>query len=195
MRIKKFLKDNGFIQADVRWNYAVLDAGDLEIHLYVNEGPQFRVADLSVKGVTVFEPTFISSQFNLRPGDIFNISAAKNALERIKQIYADQGYMKLSYIPEMNVDPSARTATMTFTFEEGVQFHVAYVVFVGAKNQAQENRLRAFTNIDPGDIYSAAVVKSDLDQLKKLGVTKNTVEIVDDQRGLIGITFWLRSPQ
>ena len=109
------------MQSEVHWNFVPLEGKDVEVRLQITEGLQFRLADLRIKGVTVFAPDYISSQFNLHIGDVVNFSEIKAALERIKQIYADQGFMHWSYIPEFTFDLSKGTETFTFTFEEGIQ--------------------------------------------------------------------------
>jgi outer membrane translocation and assembly module TamA len=190
-----FLREHGFLQAEVRWNYVRLAGRNVELYLQVTEGPQYRLKSLSITGAAAFAPENIASQFNLHPGDIVNASEIKEALERIQHMYANQGFILLSYLPEEDRDPSAQTESMTINFDEGIQFHVAYVAFVGCDDQAQEDGLRARVNIRPGETYSVDRVESALAELKKLGVTKNTVETVDDKRGLIGIVFWLQSPR
>ena len=50
-------------------------------------------------------------------------------------------------------------------------------------------------DIHPGDVYSAGKEKVAFAQLNRFGVTKDSVDIIDEERGLIGITFWLQNPQ
>jgi beta-lactamase regulating signal transducer with metallopeptidase domain len=119
--LKTFLGEHGFIQSEVHWSFVPLEGKDVEVRLQITEGPQFRLADLRIKGVTFFAPDYISSQFNLHTGDVVNFSEIKAALGRIKQIYADHGFMNWSYIPEFTFDSSKGTEAFTFTFEEGIQ--------------------------------------------------------------------------
>ena len=195
MYLLSFLMEHGLLQAEVKGSFVPLKGRDVELHLQITEGPQYRLSDLAIRGFTAFSHEDIYSQFNLHVGDVANINGLKSAMERIRNMYADRGYIKMSYIPERNFDLQKQTVAITLTFEEGMQYHVAYVGFVGFSDQTQENQLRALVDIYPGDIYSASKEKAVFAELKKVGVTKDTIEIIDESRGLIAIAFWLQSPQ
>jgi outer membrane protein insertion porin family len=193
--LKSFLKEHGFLQSEVEWRLVPLEGRDVALHVQIKEGPQYRLADLTVKGITAFSTEDISSQFDLRVGDVLNLVEVKNALQKIMAMYADQGFFECSYLPDMDLDPVKRTAAMSITFEEGTRYRVGYVGFVGCDDQAQEDRLRAQVDIHPGEIYSPTKQKSLLALLKRFAVIESTVENVDEKRGLVGIVFWLQKPQ
>ena len=57
-----------------------------------------------------------------------------------------------------------------------------HVRFVGCRDKAEEERLRAHIDIYPGDIYSAGKEKAAFAQLKKFGVIKDSIDVIT--RGL-----------
>ena len=195
MNLRGYLNEHGFILSEVHWDLMPPDGRDVELRISIAEGPQFRLVSLILKGFAAFSSKTVYSQFNMKDGDVLNYSELKNGINRIRSMYADRGFIKWEFIPEIYLDKQKQTAAITYEFVEGKQYRVDHIKFVGCRDKAEEDRLRAQVDIQPGDIYSAGKKEATFAQLKRFGVIKDSVHIVDEERGLIGITFWLRDSQ
>ena len=195
MNLKRLLKEHGFLQSNVEWTLIPLEPRDAALHMQITEGPQYRLARLEILGVTAFSPEDVLSKFELHIGDVVNFTALKNDLEQIKAMYVDEGFVDWSYIPRQDFDPERKAVTMRFQFEEGTQYRIAYVGFTGCNDQPEEDRIRLRVNIRPGEIYSETRHRAACAILKEFGLTNDTVEVVDQKRGLLGVVFWLKRPQ
>jgi len=68
------------------------------------------------------------------------------------------------------------------------------VEFAGsmAFDKAEEDRLRAQTDLQRGDNFNPERLSIVALQLKKFGVVKESTAILDETKGVVGIAFWLK---
>ena len=195
MNITPLLKEFGFLESKVDWKMTPLDENSAALGLQISEGPQYRLGDLEISGVTAFPLADVASKFELHIGDIVNLQAVRRGLDGTLALYRDYGYVDCSYIPTLDLDPNRRTASLRYEFAEGMQYRIAYVGFTGVADQAEEDRLRMRVNLGPGEIFSATRQRAACAALREFGLANDTVEIVDQKRGLLGLVFWLQRPQ
>jgi len=193
-----FLKENGFMQCEVTWEERSFPNGSVGVRIRVTEGLQYRLSKLEVKEVKAFKTEEIAAQFHLRPGDVLNFGEVKRGLERIRQMYSDKGFIDFSYIPEQNFNSATQKADLTFTFQEGLRYRIAYVGIVGCGDQEEEDRLRSTIGLRPGDFYQESALEAAVAAINKLGLYREvgeqdyTVTPIDEKPGLLSIVFYLK---
>ena len=62
------------------------------ITVRVEEGPEYKVGEVSVTGATVFTEDVLKSLIPLQTGKTFNASALQNGLDGIESLYGQRGY-------------------------------------------------------------------------------------------------------
>ncbi len=192
LHLKPFLRKYGFVQCEVTHELLPLNGDNVRLRIHIQEGPQYRLAELEFYGMTFFSGEKIRSEINLRAGDIVNFSEIKNGLERIKRLYSQMGFMNWAYLPEQSFDDVNKTMSLKFTIEEGTRYRIGIVTFIGCRDQAEENSLLAETDLHAGDIFSTEKLSVVALQLRKFGVVKESTAILDEEHGIVGIAFWLK---
>lgn len=193
-----FLKENGFMQCEVTWEERSFPDGSVGVRIKVVEGLQYRLSKLELKGVKAFTTEEMAGQFHLRPGDVLNFGEVKRGLERIRRMYSDKGFIDFSYIPELNFNSATQRADMTFTFQEGIRYRIAYVGIVGCGDQEEEDRVRATIGLRPGDFFQVSALEAAVAAINKLGFYRElgeqdyTVVPIDEKPGLLSIVFYLK---
>lgn len=193
-----FLKENGFMQCEVSWEEISFPDGSVGVRIKVAEGLQYRLSKLEVKGVKAFKTEEIAAQFHLRPGDVLNFGEVKRGLELIKRMYSDKGFIDISYVPEQDFNPANQTAGLTFTFEEGIRYRIAYVGIVGCGDQGEEDRVRATIGLRPGDFFQLSALEAAVATINKLGLYQQlgeqdyAIEPIDEKPGLLSLIFYLK---
>ncbi len=196
--LKAFLKENGYLQCEVSWEERVNADGSTGVRLKVVEGPQFRLSKLELKGVKAFSPDEAAAQIHLKPGDVLNFGEVKKGLERIQLMYFDKGFMDASYVPDQAIDPATGKAALTFTFDEGTRYKIAYVGIVGCGEQQEEDRVRAVIGLRPGEYFQQSVLEQALAAINKLGLYQQigegdcAISPIDEKPGLLSIVFYLK---
>jgi outer membrane protein assembly factor BamA len=128
------------------------------------------------------------------PGDVVNFKKLKEGLDKVRRLYEVFGFINWSYVPEQTFDEQNKTMTLSFSIDEGLQYFIAYVAFVGCRDQAEEERLKTQTFAQPGHPFNLALIDNDTLRLKQtLGVAvKASMEILPE-KGLVGIVYWLNT--
>ena len=92
-RIIAVYNDNGFIQARVESTDFSIDRETalVTITIVVVEGPQFRVGEVNVKGVTLVPEIEVVRQIRVKPGDVFSRTRVRDSVQGILNLYSTIG--------------------------------------------------------------------------------------------------------
>jgi outer membrane protein assembly factor BamA len=195
VNLRGFLEENGYLQCEVSGQLIPYNPKEAKLEIHVSEGPQYRIHKLNLQGFAPFEKEEIYAKFQLSPGEIANRRRINDAVKRVGEMFRDQGYADWSYIADQDCEPARGTVSLTFTFEAGTQYRVAYVGFVGCNSQAQEDWLRQSISMRSGDIYKNSKLAESRTVLDRTGLFKKIKEsdyaIYPVKEGLFGIVFWL----
>ena len=90
----------------------------------VAEGEQFRLRSISIQNVTPDRALSMSTatlreQFHLRDGDVFNMTEIRAGLDRLRQIYVNQGYADATAMPDTKIDSASKRIDLTLRITEG----------------------------------------------------------------------------
>lgn len=190
--VKAFFREHGYVKCRIAFEEEPLTPEDINLHVMISEGSQYRLASLNITGVKLFRKDAIAAKFDIHPGEIANFTKIKEGLDTVKRLYAAYGFINFVYIPEQIFDEQNKTMALSFSIEEGFQYFIAYVAFVGCSDQAEEERLKTQTIAQPGHLFNPVLLDADILRLKNmLGVAvKATTEIYPD-KALVGIVYWL----
>jgi outer membrane protein insertion porin family len=171
----------------------------LKLIIPVEEGRQYRAGEIKIEDNTEFTADQIKSVIGLKPGDIVRgYSVVNKGLENLKKLYGSRGYIQFnaSFIPEWHDspnDPNNGTVDITFALEEGKQFTLRRLEFVG-NTFTRDNVLRREVLLNEGDRYNQELWELSLLRLNQLGyfeqikpedATINT----NEREGLVDITL------
>jgi outer membrane protein assembly factor BamA len=204
VNLKGFLKEHGFLHCTVTFREIPRTAQDVDIHIAVSEGPQYRLGSLDFKGnrLTIkvlpdgpIRAVNLANVFDIHPGDIVNIKKIKSGLDQVKRICESFGYLQCSYIPEQDFDEQHGTMSLSVTIDPGTYYFISYVAFVRCRDQAQEEWLKteiAKGSLRPNLIFIPESLKSETDRLKKTtGLNIKAYTEIVEQEGRVGILFWI----
>jgi outer membrane protein assembly factor BamA len=190
--LKAFLKEHGFVQCKLAFEEVSLTASDMNLHVMISEGSQYRLASLNFTGIRFFKKEAIVGQFDMQPGDVVNFKKINEGLNTIQRLYANFGFVKYYYLIEQTFDEQNKMMALSVSINEGFQYRIAYVAFVGCRDQAEEEWLKTQTFAQPKHLFSPALLQADSLRLKQMrGVdVKASTEILD-REALVGIVYWL----
>jgi TonB family protein len=86
--------------------------------LCIEEGKQFRVGKLEIRGAKVFPSDTLLAVFELKSGDIVDFSKLRDGLEKIKEMYGSLGLVNFNYISEQEIRDNEGVIDITFTINE-----------------------------------------------------------------------------
>ncbi|MBE2281245.1 MAG: outer membrane protein assembly factor BamA [Ignavibacteriaceae bacterium] len=172
--IVKFYQENGFRDADVISDslHYYNSQKDVDVYLFVYEGPQYKIRSINWLGNTVYPAEFLTERLGFLPGDVYNgVAFQQNLRGNEKQsdvasLYLDNGYLTLDMkVNERRVEGDSLDITITVT--ENNQFKIGTVSIAG-NDKTKDKVIRRELYTVPGDFFNKALLFRSLQQLANL---------------------------
>jgi outer membrane protein insertion porin family len=162
-RILTLYNDHGYIQARVESTDVAVDRerADAIVTITVVEGPQFRVGEIKITGITLLPATEVERQYALRPGDVFSRSKLRETVQGITDLYSTIGRASVEIVPRTENIPSPPTVNITYEITEGPEVYVERINIAG-NTRSEDKILRREIPMAEGDLFT----------LKKLNIAR-----------------------
>ncbi len=154
-QILALYSDHGYIQARVDATDVTVDRNSalVTITFTVVEGPQFRVGDVRLKGVTLLPEKELLRQVKLKTGDAYSLSAVRDGRRGIESLYSTIGRASADVLPRTDQAQAANVLHVTFEVTEGPEVYVERINITG-NTRSQEKILRRELPLNEGDLYT-----------------------------------------
>jgi len=146
----------------------------------VIEGPKFKVGAITFVKNQAFPSERLRSEFPLKTGAGFERDRVASGIEGLRKVYARSGYLDYVAIPETTPGSNA-TMDLSLTIEEGPQYRLDRVEFVGKKEMI--SRLQVQWKLAAGAVYDATYVDHYIETNREFlpeGFGRNDVQIATD---------------
>jgi hypothetical protein len=159
-RVRALFQDRGYFSVEVK--SVKLKPGDplgipkpVTMEAEVAEGPKYKVGTITFVKNRAFTAERLRSEFPLKTGAVFDRGKVASGLESLRKVYGTSGYLDYTGIPETTPGSNA-TMSLSLTIEEGPQYRLDKVEFVGKKEMI--SRLQVQWKLVPGSVYDATYV-------------------------------------
>jgi len=162
----------------------------LKIVIPVDEGRQYSAGQIKVEDNTEFTADEIKSVIGLKTGDVVKgYTVVQKGLDNLKKLYGTRGYIQFNagFVPEFKddaSDPAKGVVDITFGVEEGKQYTLRRLEFIG-NTFTRDNVMRREVLLNEGERYNEQLWDLSIlrlnqlgyfDQVKKEDATINTNE-------------------
>lgn len=134
-----------------------LKAGDplgtpkpVAIEAEVAEGPKYKLGTVKFNQNRAFTAERLRSEFPVKTGEVVARDKVAMGLESLRQVYGKNGYLDMVVIPDTTLGSNA-TMDLSLTMEEGPQYRLDKVEFVGKKEMI--SRLQVQWKLAAGSVY------------------------------------------
>jgi outer membrane protein insertion porin family len=185
-KLREAYNDKGYFQAkvldpDVKivqkgghgWRLPLIKPNNLgifaNIHVPLEEGRLYHLHKADFVGVKLFrDPQALLPLFGMRVGDVFSTERLRKGLENLRKYYGILGYWDFSPEPDVQPIPDTDQIDLTITADEGHQFFVRRIDFVGNTTTRDKVIRREFL-LDEGDIFNQNLLDLTIQRLNQLG--------------------------
>jgi outer membrane protein insertion porin family len=170
--IRTMYIDEGFLEAQVSAQKEFTeDKRNARLVFNIEEGPRFRVNQVSFVGNTVFSSDELAGRITLGQGEYYTALALRRDLERLQDTYGEIGFINASATSSRTfLDPSAQAPqwaadakdpallNVTFDIQEGQQYRVGQVLIRG-NSVTYDRVIRRELRFHPEQLYNTVAVK------------------------------------
>jgi len=162
--------DRGYVQVKVGSPVLELspDKRSLYITINIDEGEQYRLGKIDVRGDLLEPKEFFLSRVSVHPGDVFNRSKLSDDLQKLTDLYKDRGYAYVNATPATPVDEKTRTVDVTFEIQKGELVYFERINIHG-NTKTRDKVIRRELRIVEGEPYNQALLDYSKRRVNALG--------------------------
>lgn len=163
-------KDYGFAEAKVAQPLLALSQDRQVVHITyeVEEGKQYRVADVKFSGDLLFPIEELQQKTSLHRGDLFRLSRFRRDIETLMDTYGDLGYAYANVEPLTELDRQNRQVKIDYRFSKGEKVYIGNIDIVG-NTKTRDNVIRRELEIYDSELYSGTKVNRSKANIERLG--------------------------
>jgi outer membrane protein insertion porin family len=169
----------------------------VDITMPIEEGDQYKLAAINFKGNKAISNTkALRSLFPIKDGDIFSRDKIAKGMEALRKAYGQFGYINFTSVPDTKFDEEKKTITIEMDVEEGKQFYVRRIEFVG-NTTTRDKVIRRELALEEGGIYNSHLWELSVLRLNQLSYFDQikpddpnvTDKKLDEKNGQVDLTL------
>jgi outer membrane protein insertion porin family len=169
-RIRAYYLDNGFLDIAVEDPEIQLDARRkrLQIIIRVQEGPQYRIGALTIRGNRLLTEPEIRGLIKSRAGGIFSRETMQGDVVAVTDRYAERGYLFADVAPVTDIQRTETTVNLSLEITEGRQAYINRIEITG-NVRTRDKVIRREIRLVEGDVFNSALLQVSRRNLQDLG--------------------------
>jgi outer membrane protein insertion porin family len=169
-RILALYNDHGYIQARVEGYDMAVDRQKALVTLTftVVEGPQYRVDQVKITGVTLFPEHEVRRLVRLKPGDVYSRTKLRESLREITDLYSTIGRAAAEIVPKTDQNPATAKVGLVLEVNEGPEVYVERINITG-NLRSQDKILRREIPMAEGELFTLQNLQKARQRLLNLG--------------------------
>jgi len=171
-RLEAFYYNNGYIQAKIGEPKVEFKESSIEITIKINEGVQFKVGKVYIKGDLVMAEQKMMEKIKVSNQEFFNREIVQNDVILLKDIYSDEGYAYAKIFPRTEKDFDKRVVNITFEIKKGEQVYVEEIIISG-NTKTRDKVIRRQLKVYEQELFSGVRLKRSIRNLHRLDFFKD----------------------
>jgi len=161
--------DAGYLDVSIDGPHKKRENNTWSIHFSVDEGPLYRVGEITLENITLFPESMVAAAIPIRRGDVAGLAAIEAARAAVRDFFAARGHVdtrvQMATYPDENRDASVN---IVFTILEGELTHVRNILVRG-NTSTRDKVIRREILLNPGEIYDGVLADRSQRRLRNLG--------------------------
>jgi outer membrane protein insertion porin family len=169
----------------------------VDITMPIAEGDKYRLGNITFKNNKAISNTAaLRSLIPLKDGDIFSRDKIAKGLDALRKAYGQYGYINYTGVPSTTFDDDKKLAFLEIDVDEGKQFNVRRIEFVG-NTTTRDKVIRRELALEEGGIYNSHLWELSLLRLNQLSYFDQlkpddpnvTDKKLDEKNGQVDLTL------
>ncbi len=174
-RIRAYYLDNGFLDIAVEEPEIQVDEAkrQLRVVIRVEEGPQYRIGNLTVKGNSLFSEAEIRRLIRSQSGGIFSREGLQADVVAVTDRYAERGYLFADVAPITEIQRADNIVHISMEITEGRQAFIDRIEIAG-NARTRDKVIRRELQLIEGDVFNSARLQVSRKSLENTGVFRGS---------------------
>lgn len=160
--ITDYYRSFGFFRASVGRVIELNEAGTwATIRYAINEGPRYRVRNVTMNGVEVFSPEQVREGLTLQGGLDYEKSKLQTDMNWLRDLYGSKGYVFADVKPEQVFLETPGEIDLVYNIEEGEKWRIGKIIVKinGETSHTRKQVALNRTGMVPGDILDTTKLR------------------------------------
>jgi outer membrane protein insertion porin family len=181
-RIEGFYQDNGYLRIKVLEPRIDINKKARQIHIIipVEEGPQFRIKSLEVKGDDTISHDKIIKNLLTKKGDIYNVSQLRQDIITVGDLFSEKGFAYADVNPITKIDDKTHVVELSIDVDKGKKVYVGNINMLG-NIKTRDNVIRREFRLKEGEVFDGSKLKRSKQRINNLNYFEDVK--IDTQRG------------
>ena len=184
-KLSGFYYNNGYIQARIGEPQIEYKENWIYITIKIDEGPQFKVGNVDIKGDLVLPKDELKKRLNITKETYYNREVVRNDVLSLTDLYSDEGFAYADISPIIDKDFDNLKVNITYMVQKGKQVFFEYII-IGGNTKTRDKVIRRELSVYEQELYNGRKLKRSVRNLYRLDffedVKVNTVKgSADDQ--------------
>ena len=140
----------------------------VDITIPVDQGHQYKLGRFNIRGNKLFKTKQLEPILGMKPGDVFDLSKMRKAIDNLTQLYGDFGYINFVATPDPEPNRKKRVINLTLDFDEGHQFFIHRIQFSG-NTKTRDKVIRRELLVNEGEMFDTRLWKLSVLRVNQLG--------------------------
>ncbi|MBC8283160.1 MAG: outer membrane protein assembly factor BamA [Nitrospinae bacterium] len=181
-RIEGFYQDNGYLRVKVLEPRIDVNKKARQIHIIipVEEGPQFRIKSLEIKGDDTIPHDDVKKSLLTQKGDIYNVSQLRQDIVTVTDLYSAKGFAYADVNPITKIDDKTRMVDLSVDIDKGKKVYVGKINMLG-NIKTRDNVIRREFRLKEGEVFDGTKLKRSKQRINNLNYFEDVK--IDTRRG------------
>ena len=167
IRLTSYYRSLGFFNARIGREISESNDGRwLNLRFIINEGPRYRVRQVSFIGNQVYQPQQLEALLELRPNEAgapeFNVTKMNSDVVALRELYGGQGFIFANIVAEPRFLEEPGLLDIVYKIEEGKQFYAGEirVHFVGGSGVTRREVALNRMSVRTGELINVQEIRN-----------------------------------
>ena len=181
-RIEGFYQDGGYLRAKVLEPKIDINKKENQIYIIipVEEGPQFHINSIEVKGDNTVPHDEIKKSILSEKGAIYNVSQIRQDMVTVTDMYSSKGFAYADVNPITKIDDQIHTVDISIDIDKGKKVYVGEINMLG-NIKTKDNVIRREFRLKEGEVFDGSRLKRSKQRINNLNYFEDVK--IDTQRG------------
>lgn len=156
----------------------------IQVRVPVTEGARYKVGTFDFAGNTVVKSEGLRPLFKVASGDWYSEKRIRDGLRKAQEVYGGGGYFEFTGYPDLKPQaaatgpldgPAEPTVNVTMTMQEGEQYFVNRITFIG-NTTTRDTVVRREMRLIEGGVFNTEALKYSVRRLNQVGYFKQLEE-------------------